>query len=506
MSGAMTRGRRKKGRFHPLAALGPAALVLVLAAAAPGATARAASGAGVSLGISCGAGPAAADELARTPARGEPVRIEIWVDRGEGATYREGNRVGVRFRTNRDCFVVIYDIDTEGFLTLLYPDDPYDDGFVRGGRVYRLPGSRAGYDLVAEGPPGVEYVAAVAALAPLGGRLPWYLAEGYETYGYRGYEDLEASVDEVGAVRGDPFVAMSDIAYDILPAGLLQRQYDTDYTYFHVGRRYAHPRYVCYDCHGRVCWMDPYRDACSVFEVRVSLDWTFVSHPTLCLVSPRFWYWRRPGCPSAYLEFPAFWCSLYPRRLYRVYFWDGLVSAASRWRSSGPAYPPPRYRGKPQVWVRSGGPPGSRAFGRGSGGSGYSRPEAGRSGRSKSSFRIVTKDGGRRVRSGDSPREGARRVSKRGGPGREMHGGKTKAGKAARAGAGAEPRARKPAREMKSAGSRDGKAARSEAGSKLRARKPAREMKSARSKAGKAVRSKPAGRSKPAKDRARKRR
>jgi hypothetical protein len=290
------------------------------------------------------------DDLRKVPDRGPAVELEIWMNRGDGATYREGEEVGIRFRTSRDCYVVIYDIDTEGFLSLLYPDDPYDDGYVEGGRIYRLPGPRADYDLMAEGPPGVEYVAAVASLIPIADRLPWYLAEGYEAQGYRGHYDLEATVTDVGAVKGDPYVAMRDIAYDILPERIHESEYDTDHTYFHVGRKYRHPRYVCYDCHGRVDWMDPYYDTCSVFEIRVDLDWHFISHPSHYYVAPRYWYWRRHDCPDIYLGFPSFWCSLYPRHYYRDYYWDGLYRVGLRYERRGYGYPAPRYRGRPGRW------------------------------------------------------------------------------------------------------------------------------------------------------------
>lgn len=290
------------------------------------------------------------DELVKVRTHGLPVELEVWVNKGEDATYRAGEEVKIRFRANRDCYVVLYDIDTEGFLTLLYPEYPGHDGFVEGGRIYRLPRGGARYELVAEGPPGVEYIAAVAALTPLAYRLPWYLEESYEAAGYRGYDDLEASISDVGAVRGDPYVAMSDIAYDILPGDIMEWEYDTSYTFFSVGRAHRHPRYLCYDCHGHVNWLDPYHDSCSVFEVRVDVDWHFVSHPTYYRVIPRYWYWRRYDGVGIYVGFPEFWCSLYPRHLYLNRYYVPLRRVGLRYATKGYGYLPPRYRGKPWYW------------------------------------------------------------------------------------------------------------------------------------------------------------
>ncbi len=290
------------------------------------------------------------DELVKVRTQGLPVKLEVWVNKGEDATYRAGEEVKIRFRANRDCYVVLYDIDTEGFLTLLYPEYPGHDGFVEGGRIYRLPRRGARYELVAEGPPGVEYIAAVAALTPLAYRLPWYLEESYEAVGYRGYDDLEASISEVGVVRGDPYVAMSDIAYDILPGDIMEWEYDTSYTFFSVGGAHRHPRYLCYDCHGHVTWLDPYHDSCSVFEIRVDVDWRFVSHPTYYRVIPRYWYWRRYDGVGIYVGFPEFWCSLYPRHLYLSRYYVPLRRVGLRYATKGYGYLPPRYRGKPWYW------------------------------------------------------------------------------------------------------------------------------------------------------------
>jgi hypothetical protein len=290
-----------------------------------------------------------ADELARVPSRAYDLDVEIWTAKGEAATYAEGQEVKIRFRASSDCYVVIYDIDTEGFLHLLFPDDPYEDGFVEGGRIYSLPNSGVGYTLLAEGPPGIEYVAAVASYYPIAGQLPWYLDDAYENAGYREQYDLEATVDEVGAVRGDPFVAMRDIAYDILPERCAEGDYDADYTYFNVSRTFDHPRYVCYDCHGRTSWLDPYEDVCTVVDIRLDLDWHFVRHPVSCYVGPRFWYWRRHDCPPIYVSLPQFWCSLYPRNLFASYFYLG-INRVGLWHE-GRGYMPPaaRYHGRPRT-------------------------------------------------------------------------------------------------------------------------------------------------------------
>jgi hypothetical protein len=146
---------------------------------------------------------------------------------------------------------------------------------------------------------------------------------------------------------------MRDIAYDLIPEQCTEREYDTDYTYFHVSQRHSHPRYVCYDCHGRASWFDPFDDVCTVVDVRVDLDWGFVRHPTLYYVGPRFWYWRRYDCPAFYVSIPQFWCSLYPRHLFFDHFHFGLHRVGVWYEKRGYGHPPARYHGRPGLWDRS---------------------------------------------------------------------------------------------------------------------------------------------------------
>jgi hypothetical protein len=45
------------------------------------------------------------------------VRIELWTDRGENATYCSGESVRLQFRADEDSYVTVYNLDTDGPLT-----------------------------------------------------------------------------------------------------------------------------------------------------------------------------------------------------------------------------------------------------------------------------------------------------------------------------------------------------------------------------------------------------
>ena len=160
--------------------------------------------------------------------------VEVWVDKGEGSTYNPGEEITIYFQTSRDCYVVIYNIDTRGYVHLLYPVDARDDSYVEGDRVYKIPDRFDDYDLTVEGPDGVEYVQAVASLEPLD--LPnfpgeyWY--EG-EVYAYQ----LEGE---------DPFEFMAEVNAEIAPY-----DYASDVCIFSV--EYPHPEWYY---HPQVVYVD----------------------------------------------------------------------------------------------------------------------------------------------------------------------------------------------------------------------------------------------------------
>ncbi len=90
------------------------------------------------------------------------VEVEIWTDRGDGARYCAGEAIEVFFRTNVDAWVAIYDLDTRGRITKLFPRRHSRENFVRGGVINRLPASY-GHHMEVEGPSGWETLRAVAS-------------------------------------------------------------------------------------------------------------------------------------------------------------------------------------------------------------------------------------------------------------------------------------------------------------------------------------------------------
>ena len=69
--------------------------------------------------------------------------IQIWIN--NDGRFLRGDRAKVHVRTEDDGYLIVFHADAEGHLRVLFPLDPTDDNFVRGGKKYEVEG-RAGRD------------------------------------------------------------------------------------------------------------------------------------------------------------------------------------------------------------------------------------------------------------------------------------------------------------------------------------------------------------------------
>jgi len=249
--------------------------------------------------------------------RAGPLDVDVWVNKAEGGVYRPGENMLVYFRSSADAYMLVFNVDTDGYIHLVYPYGPEDPPYVDGGRAYQIPARSDPYDLVADGPPGIEYVVAVASPVPFRD-LPWYLTAD-RADGDR--PDLANDGDDTdsGQIAGDPYVGIDRIIRRIAPPGREDR-IATNETYFYIGERVEYPRYVCADCHVHPFYFDPYVNACSVFEIRVDATWAHYAPIRFGTVRPRFIYRVRPQAPSRYRQWKSQWSSLDGRAALRSRF------------------------------------------------------------------------------------------------------------------------------------------------------------------------------------------
>jgi hypothetical protein len=185
-----------------------------------------------------------------------PGRVAVWSDRED--PYRRGDGARVYLSAERPGYIAVFRVDTDGRIRTLFPRDPWDDTYVRRARQFEVTTGRGGRSFVVDDYPGVGYLFAVASTHPFDfGDI----ARG----DYWDYRMIEG-----GRIRGDPYVALADLAARIAPEG----QYDYDISPYYVERRYDYPRFVCYDCHAYAKYdeWDPYRQSCARFRVVIYDD------------------------------------------------------------------------------------------------------------------------------------------------------------------------------------------------------------------------------------------
>src|SRR5262245_26133145 len=136
--------------------------------------------------------------VASAPALARQIDVEVWTDRGDDAVYQTGDAINVKVRTSRDAYLLVYELDTQGTVNLLYPLKR-GSSLVEGHHTLHLPDDAGNYQLVVESETGQGFIVAVASDEPFRD-LPWYLRPFDPQAASVGYaEDPEAKAkDEEG--------------------------------------------------------------------------------------------------------------------------------------------------------------------------------------------------------------------------------------------------------------------------------------------------------------------
>lgn len=94
------------------------------------------------------------------------VAVAAWTDRVDG-TFRIGEPVTISVRPQRDAHITVLNIGSSGRATVLFPNYFQRETRIRAGQVLTLGSPGAGYNIVPQGPAGVELVHVVATTRPL---------------------------------------------------------------------------------------------------------------------------------------------------------------------------------------------------------------------------------------------------------------------------------------------------------------------------------------------------
>lgn len=87
--------------------------------------------------------------------------LSLSVDKGCGATYRYGEYLQIRIRSERDGYLTIFHFAADKKVQILFPNQYYADNRVEGGREYTIPGTWYPFHLRISPPAGKELLFAV---------------------------------------------------------------------------------------------------------------------------------------------------------------------------------------------------------------------------------------------------------------------------------------------------------------------------------------------------------
>jgi hypothetical protein len=185
--------------------------------------------------------------LAGAPADSAPAAVQpddpavrIWINNDR--RFLAGDDAKVQVKTRDDGYLLVLHVDTEGHLRVLFPLDPRDDDFVRGGRKYEVRGRGGRESFTADSREGRGYV--YAAVSPDPFKFDGYVLGDH--WDYRALSpsrlptDPEADLNDL--VRR---VAQGDFDYDILSYDVLDRVAYSGYStpYYTSGYDYG-----CFSC------------------------------------------------------------------------------------------------------------------------------------------------------------------------------------------------------------------------------------------------------------------
>jgi hypothetical protein len=180
--------------------------------------------------------------------------VVLRMSAAKGSVLSPGEEISFTYQTSEDALVVLFNIDTEGYVHLLHPWDGLPQA-ARARETYRVPSG--GDHLLVSGETGMEFVFALT--------VPDRTALDEAELAY--LRDVEnRPIEEKYRIDGDPFLAANIIAGELVRGISHRGGVFLDYTYFYVNQRVDHPCYLCGECEGA-------RDAlCDDFQLVADLE------------------------------------------------------------------------------------------------------------------------------------------------------------------------------------------------------------------------------------------
>lgn len=94
-------------------------------------------------------------------------KVKVWLNKKDNPTYKQEESMVISFEADADSYLTIFNIDSEGRISLLFPNSYATNNKVKKGKTYTIPGKDDPYEFSLSGIAGEELIIAVATLEPL---------------------------------------------------------------------------------------------------------------------------------------------------------------------------------------------------------------------------------------------------------------------------------------------------------------------------------------------------
>jgi uncharacterized membrane protein YgcG len=198
---------------------------------------------------------------------GDDPAIQLWINNDR--TFLPGDHGKVQVRTRDDGYLLVLHVDPDGILRVLFPLDPKDDDFVRGGKKYEIRGRGGRESFTADSKSGRGTVYAAVSGSPF--HFDQFVLGDH--WDYRGLapqrlpSDPEQDLNELVRRMADATFDYDILSYNVVERVVYADNYSTPY-YGYDGY-YGGCGYSYYGC-GSSYFGSPYGTSIGIFFGRPS--------------------------------------------------------------------------------------------------------------------------------------------------------------------------------------------------------------------------------------------
>ena len=93
-------------------------------------------------------------------------RIEVWIDKGCGKSYTVGENITIYFKSNKDCYLTLFEQRSGGRIRLLLPNRYRKNNFFEANKVHAIPSASDKFRFEVTRPLGKAIIRATATTSP----------------------------------------------------------------------------------------------------------------------------------------------------------------------------------------------------------------------------------------------------------------------------------------------------------------------------------------------------